>query len=143
MTVITRQALVPFGAEQMYRLVDDIEAYGEFLPWCGGASILSRTPEQVDASIQIEHSGLKKSFTTRNTLEPWTAITMQLVEGPFKQLHGAWHFHSLGDEGCKVSLRLEFEFSSKLLAMTFGKVFNPIAGSLMDAFIQRAGDVYG
>ncbi|UCE89381.1 MAG: type II toxin-antitoxin system RatA family toxin [Pseudomonadota bacterium] len=143
MTVITRQALVPYEAEQMYRLVDNIEAYAEFLPWCSSATVLSRAAEQVEASIQIEHSGLKKSFTTRNTLEPGTAISMQLVEGPFKHLHGVWRFHALGAEGCKVSLKLEFEFSSKLLGMTFGKVFNHIAGNLVDAFIQRAGDVYG
>lgn len=143
MTVINKSALVPYSAEQMYQLVDDIEKYAEFLPWCGKATELSRSANEVEASLFISHSGLNKAFTTRNTLYPQTKIDMQLVEGPFKKLHGSWQFENLGDAGCKASLILEFEFSSKLIGLTLGPVFSKIANNLVDAFIQRARSIYG
>jgi ribosome-associated toxin RatA of RatAB toxin-antitoxin module len=143
MTTIHKSALVPYSAEQMYTLVDDVPAYPDFLPWCGAAREISRTEDEVEASLDIAHSGVHKSFTTRNCLQPGHSIEMQLVEGPFKHLHGVWRFEALGDAGSKVGLDLEFEFSSKLLGMTFGPLFSKIASSLVDAFIQRAQKVYG
>jgi len=143
MTTIHKSALVPYGAEQMYKLVDDIPAYPQFLPWCGAAEEISRNEDEVQASLDISHSGVHKSFTTRNRLQPGKSIEMQLVEGPFKYLNGVWRFEALGDAGSKVGLDLEFEFSSKLLGMTFGPIFSKIAGSLVDAFIQRAQKIYG
>lgn len=143
MTTIHKSALVPYGAEQMYKLVDDIPAYPQFLPWCGAAEEISRNEDEVQASLDISHSGVHKSFTTRNRLQPGQSIEMQLVEGPFKYLNGVWRFEALGDAGSKVGLDLEFEFSSKLLGMTFGPIFSKIAGSLVDAFIQRAQKIYG
>ncbi len=143
MTTIHKSALVPYGAEQMYKLVDDIPAYPQFLPWCGAAEEISRNEDEVQASLDISHSGVHKSFTTRNHLQPGKSIEMQLVEGPFKYLNGVWRFEALGDAGSKVGLDLEFEFSSKLLGMTFGPIFSKIAGSLVDAFIQRAQKIYG
>jgi len=143
MTTIHKSALVPYTAEQMYALVDDIPAYAEFLPWCDAACELNRTDTEVEARLDIAHSGIHKSFTTRNQLEPGRQIEMQLVHGPFKYLNGVWKFEPLGEAGSRVSLDLEFEFSNKLLAMTFGPFFNKMAGSLVDSFIQRAQKVYG
>ena len=143
MTTIHKSALVPYSAEQMYTLVDDIPAYPEFLPWCSSSEEINRGENEVEASLDIAHSGVHKSFTTRNRLEINKTIEMQLVEGPFKHLHGIWRFEPLGDAGSKVMLDLEFEFSSKLLGMTFGPLFSKIASSLVDAFIQRAQKVYG
>jgi len=143
MTTIHKSALVPYSAEQMYTLVDDTPAYPEFLPWCSGSKEINRREEEVEASLDIAHSGVHKSFTTRNRLKKNRSIEMQLVEGPFKHLNGVWRFEPLGDAGSKVVLDLEFDFSSKLLGMTFGPLFSKIASSLVDAFIQRAQKVYG
>lgn len=143
MTTIRKSALVPYSAEQMYALVDNISAYAEFLPWCDKSREISRSDTEVEGSLDIAHSGVHKSFTTRNRLEKNRQIEMQLVEGPFKYLNGVWNFEPLGEAGSKVSLDLEFEFSNKLLGMTFGPVFNKMASSLVDSFIQRAQKVYG
>jgi len=143
MQTINKSALVPYSPDQMYALVDDITAYPEFLPWCHHAEEHHRTDEHVEASLEIAHSGLHKSFTTRNELRPHEQITMSLVKGPFKSLRGVWRFEPLGDAGCKVSLDMEFEFSNKLMGMTFGPLFNKIAGTLVDSFIERAKVVYG
>jgi len=142
-THINKSALVPYSAEQMYKLVDDIPAYAEFLPWCESAEESQRTETQVQGSLFISHSGLKKSFSTRNELNKPESITMNLLEGPFKHLRGVWSFTALGDQGCKVELNMDFEFSSKLVGMTFGKVFSGMASSLVDAFVQRAHQCYG
>ena len=143
MTRIQKSALVAYSAQQMYDLVADIEAYGEFLPWCGGASIQSRAPDSVTASILIAWRGVNKSFTTRNQLDPGRGMTLQLVDGPFKQLRGHWRFEPLDDSACKVTLDLEFEFSNRLLGMAVGPVFESIANSLVDSFHTRAKAVYG
>jgi ribosome-associated toxin RatA of RatAB toxin-antitoxin module len=143
MTTIHKSALVPYSAEQMYTLVADIPTYPEFLPWCSGSKEINRQENEVEASLDIAHSGVHKSFTTRNRLDKNRSIEMHLVEGPFKYLNGVWRFEPLGDAGSKVGLDLEFEFSNKLLGMTFGPLFSKIASSLVDAFIQRARKVYG
>lgn len=140
---INKSALVPYSPDQMYALVDDITAYPQFLPWCHHAEEHHRTGEHVEASLEIAHSGLHKSFTTRNELVPHERIEMSLVKGPFKTLKGVWRFEPLGDEGCKVSLAMDFEFSNKLMGMTFGPLFSKIAGTLVDSFIERAKVVYG
>ena len=143
MTTISKTALVHYSPEQMFKLVDDIEAYPEFLPWCGKATELSRAENMVEASLFISHSGLNKEFTTQNKNTAFSKIQMHLVNGPFKKLDGVWLFESLGDEACKVSLNLEFEFSSKIISLTLGPIFSKIANSLVDAFIKRADTVYG
>jgi len=143
MTTIHRSALVVYSPQQMYQLVDDIDTYQEFLPWCRKGTVLHRTDTEVEASLEIAHSGLHKSFTTRNTLVPNESIHMQLVEGPFKKLEGFWQFNTLGDTGCKVLLDLEFEFSNKIMALTMGHLFNQIATTMVDAFSKRADEVYG
>ena len=137
MTQINRSAIVPYSADEMYRLVADIETYPEFLPWCGGAKILSKDNDELRASIKIAYKGVNKSFTTINREVEGERIEMSLVEGPFTKLHGVWEFAELDSD-----LNLEFEFSNRLVAMTVGKVFSSIADTLVDAFCQRAGQVY-
>lgn len=142
MTVISRSALVPYSAEKMYALVDDVPSYPQFLPWCRSASEISRDEDEVQASIELYKSGIHKSFTTRNRLQPHKMIEMRLVEGPFKHLEGFWRFERLDDNACKVSLDIEFEFATRLLDMTLGRVFGQITSSLIDAFLKRAQQLY-
>jgi ribosome-associated toxin RatA of RatAB toxin-antitoxin module len=139
---IHKSALVPYQAAQMYALVDDIAAYAEFLPWCSKSTVLKRDAESVEASLEIKYGKLHKAFTTRNLNSPHTVIEMQLIDGPFKHLHGKWLFTPLGKDGTKVELFLEFEFASKIMDLTVGPVFSHIANSLVDAFTQRAREVY-
>lgn len=143
MPAISKSALVPYSPEQMFQIVDDVNAYPQFLPWCGGAQVLERNADEVRASVEIAHSGIHKSFTTLNRLQKGKMIEMQLVDGPFKHLHGFWRFDALGEEGCKVSLDLDYEFSNKLLGLAIGKVFSQIADSLVESFCKRAEALYG
>jgi ribosome-associated toxin RatA of RatAB toxin-antitoxin module len=143
MTTISKSALVSHSPEEMFKLIDDIEAYSEFLPWCGKATEISRDEKNVEASILISHSGLNKEFTTQNKNTAFEKIEMHLLNGPFKNLNGVWLFEPLGETACKVSLNLEFEFSSKIIGITLGPVFSKIANNLVDAFIKRADVIYG
>lgn len=143
MAVIAKSALVNHSAAEMFALVDDVSGYADFLPWCGGSEEISRSEDEVRATVVIAHSGLNKAFTTKNRLHKYKMIEMSLVNGPFKHLHGFWRFESLGDDACKVSLDLEYEFSNKLISMVVGPVFNQIANTLVDSFCQRAEVIYG
>ena len=140
---VQKSAIVPYSPEEMYALVDDIERYPEFLPWCGSARVLERAEDTVKASIEIAKGSVRKSFTTLNRLQPGKMIEMRLVEGPFRRLEGFWRFDPLGGSGCKVRLDLEFEFASRMMSLVIGPVFNQIANTLVDAFHQRAVEVYG
>jgi len=135
---IERTAIVPYSAERVYQLVSDIERYPEFLPWCKSSTIHSKTEEWVEASLELSKGAISKSFTTRNHLIPNREMEMHLVTGPFKHLYGIWKFEPLSDQACKVSVCLEFSFSSKLLEMAIGPVFQHMANTLLDAFIVRA-----
>jgi len=127
----------------MYNLVNDIESYAAFLPWCRSSSVLSRDEDQIRATLEIAHGSLHKSFTTCNRLQKDKMVEMRLEEGPFKHLQGFWRFDALGERACKVSLDLDFEFSSRLMGMAMGPVFSQIANTLVDAFSKRAVEVYG
>ena len=143
MPVISKSALVPYSAAEMYALVNDIPAYPEFLPWCGGSQVLERTEDEVRASVELSRSGIKKSFTTLNRLQKDKMIEMRLIEGPFQHLEGFWRFEALNETACKIMFDIEFEFSSKILAMTVGPVFSQITSTIVDAFSKRAVEVYG
>ena len=143
MTVINRSALVPYSAEDMFDLVDDIETYPQFLPWCKSTTIFVRDGSNVEASIEMAKAGINKSFTTRNVSTDKRVIEMRLVEGPFQSLEGRWSFHSLDENASKISLDIEFEFSNALLRMSVGPVFSQICNSLVNAFVNRAQEVYG
>lgn len=142
MPQIQRSALVHFSAEQMYRLVNDVDSYPEFLPGCVGSQIIDQDEQTMTASVQVAKAGIRNEFTTQNTLHPHDKIELKLVKGPFKQLSGAWYFQSLSEDACKVILELEFEFSNRLVAMAFGKIFKELAGAMVQAFSNRAKQVY-
>lgn len=143
MATIAKSALVQHTADEMFTLVDSVSQYKDFLPWCGGSEELSRTEDEVKASVLIAHSGLNKKFTTLNRLQKNKIIEMSLIDGPFKHLHGYWRFEALSEEACKISLDLEYEFSNRLIGMALGPVFSQIANTLVDSFCQRAEAVYG
>ena len=140
---VNKSALVPYSAEQMYALVNDVERYPEFLPWCHSARVVSQTDHDMHASISLARAGLHKTFSTYNTLVPGRSITLNLENGPFRHLEGRWQFIDLDGEGCKVQLDMEFEFSGRLLDLMAGPVFHEICNSLMSAFIRRAESLHG
>jgi ribosome-associated toxin RatA of RatAB toxin-antitoxin module len=143
MRKVRRSALVPYTAEEMFRLVDDVEAYPEFLPWCNDATVESRSGDIVVATLELHKGSVSKHFTTRNTRHEFEAIELALVDGPFRQLDGGWRFRDINGNGCEVSLELEFEFDSKLVDMMFGGFFESTLETLVDAFTQRARAKYG
>jgi len=140
---VSKSALVPYSAKEMYDLVADISGYPVFLPWCGGSEIISVNGDEVRARIDLAYKGIHKSFSTINRNQPGKMIEMRLQEGPFKHLEGFWRFESLREDASKVLLDLNYEFSGKILQMTVGPVFNEVANRLVDSFCQRAVEVYG
>ncbi|WP_394135207.1 SRPBCC family protein [Aliivibrio fischeri] len=142
MPQVSRSALVPFSAKQMYDLVNDVALYPQFLPGCSGSKILEQTESTMVASVDVAKAGIKKTFTTKNTLIDSEMIGMNLVDGPFKSLTGGWHFMALDETACKVELKLDFEFSNALVAMAFGKVFQELTNNMVNSFTQRAKQVY-
>jgi ribosome-associated toxin RatA of RatAB toxin-antitoxin module len=139
---LSKSALVPYSAEQMYQLVNQVDDYPKFLNWCSDASILKQTSDQIIASVEINKSGFNQSFTTINILTPNQRIDMKLKEGMFKQLNGAWVFTKLNDQACKIELSLNFSFSSKILDLAISPIFTSIANSQLEAFVARAKVVY-
>ncbi len=143
MAHISRNALVPYSPEQMYVLVDAIGDYPQFLPWCRSSHELERDLDQVKASIEIAKGAINKSFTTLNRMQKNKLIEMSLVDGPFRHLHGFWRFDELKPGACRVSLDLDFEFSNALVSFAIGPIFNQVANTLVDSFVERAKQVYG
>lgn len=142
MTQVDRSALVLHSAQQMFDIVNDVLAYPDFLPWCANTELLYEDEHKMEATLYLAKAGLKYSFTTRNRLTRPLRIELELVEGPFSQLSGVWTFEPLSDEACKVSLNLGFEFKGKLKSIAMSKVFNQVATTLVDAFVQRADKIY-
>jgi len=142
MSQVDRSALVLHTAEQMFDLVNDVERYPQFLPWCSGVDLISRDESELVATLHVSKGGLKYSFTTRNRLTRPQEMTMELVDGPFSSLSGVWTFKALSDEASKVELSLGFEFSGKLSSLAMGKVFNQVASTMVEAFVSRADDIY-
>ena len=142
MTKVQRSVLVHFPAPLMFDLVDDIESYPEFLPWCHSSKVLLRKEGLVEATLDIAKSGFHKSLTTRNTYRGKDRMVMSLVEGPFDYMQGIWTFEPLRDDASKVSLNLEFEIRNPLKNLAFGAVFSQICNAMVIAFNQRAKDLY-
>jgi ribosome-associated toxin RatA of RatAB toxin-antitoxin module len=134
---------VPYTADDMFALVNDIASYPKFLPWCKSARIISQNQSEIIATITMGGAGLEKTFTTTNQIKPVESIEMHLLEGPFSHLYGLWTFQMLGEVGCKISLNMEFEISNKLLRFSLEPVFTRIANTLVDAFVKRANELYG
>jgi ribosome-associated toxin RatA of RatAB toxin-antitoxin module len=142
MPKVTRSALVSFSADQMFSLVNDVARYHEFLPGCSGSRVIESSDSTMVASVDVSKAGISKTFTTSNRMADGAEILMELVDGPFKKLEGGWYFTPLDDQACKVELKLEFEFSSRMIEMAFGKIFNELTSNMVSAFTQRAKQVY-
>ncbi len=143
MTTIHKTATVSYSAQQMYDLVNDIEAYPQFLTWCTQSKILVPGEEQLSASLTLQAGKIKQSFSTQNTMKPGKEIHVKLVKGPFKHLTGHWLFEDKADNSCLITLDMSFEYKNALLKMALSTVFNKIVDSLVDSFIQRAKQLYG
>ena len=146
MTHIEKIVLVPYKAKSMYNLVNDIESYPDFLPWCGGARVVQRGAKEMVAEIDIKFKGVSQSFSTRNQISAPTQdtvgeINVELVSGPFKNLSGVWNFKGIDDLGCRVMFSLSYEFSNTLLEKILGPVFNSITSTFVDSFVTRAQKV--
>lgn len=143
MATMSRSALVPYSAAQMFELVHDVDQYKYFLPWCTDSGVIADNGDERKAYVTISKGGISKSFTTVNRAQSGKMLEIRLVEGPFKRLDGYWRFQDLGDGASKVSLDLEFVFSNSFVRMAFGRVFEQLANRLVDSFVQRAQAVYG
>jgi ribosome-associated toxin RatA of RatAB toxin-antitoxin module len=142
MTRIDRSALVQFSAEQMFELVNDIESYPQFMQGCTAARIISLSEDELVGELTLSRAGIRRTFTTRNVLTPGREMNMQLVEGAFSAFSATWRFSPLTEEACKVSLEMEFEFTSGLMDFAMEKLFSSSANNLVDALVQRAHQVY-
>ena len=143
MAALERIALLPFSAERMFALVNDVRRYPEFVPWCAGAEVLAETDALIEASLRLKRGGVEYRFTTRNTLTPVTAMRLELVDGPFTTFTGDWTFKALAEDACKISLTLTFEYRGRLATAALGALLNSRADTLVEAFCQRAKALYG
>lgn len=142
MIEIRRSALVPYTAEQMFDLINDVQAYPQRFAWCAGAKVLSRDESSLTARLDLKVAGMTQSFTTRNKIDPPHRIAMNLVEGPFRALTGEWTLTSLGDKGCKVAFALDFEYSG-FIAPIMRSGFEKLSDRLVDEFCKEAQRLYG
>lgn len=146
MKTVHKSVLIWYSAAEMFALVIDVARYPQFLPWCDHASVSEQDASGMTATVGLSIAGLKQSFTTRNTHIPDRQVHLLLVKGPFSKLDGQWDFTPVGAAGeraCKVEFSLRYDFNNAALAALIGPVFEKIAGSLVDAFVKRAGQVYG
>ncbi len=143
MTKIKRHAIVGFSAQKIYQLVNDVNAYPEFLPWCASSRVLQQTAMTMVATLEVKKGKFRQAFTTENSLQAPHSIIMQLKDGPFTNLRGEWHFIPLNDNACKVSFELDFAFDNRIVALTLGPLFKQMANTMITAFSKRADDVYG
>ena len=142
-TRIAKSALLPYQAERLFDLINDIEAYPQFMDGCVGAQLLCVEERKIEARLELSRAGITQAFATRNHLERPQRIVMELLEGPFRSLSGAWQFHALSADACKVSLDLQFELDGKLASLAAGKLFEGVASNLVDALCRRAHQLYG
>ena len=146
MKKLLKSVLIWYSPEEMFRLVTDVDEYKNFLPWCHQSKVLQSSGLEMDAEVGIGMAGLNQVFVTHNTHIENREVHMKLIKGPFSNLDGTWTFEPVGDNSqraCKVTLSLEYGFSSATLAAVVGPVFDKIAASLVDAFVKRAEQVYG
>ena len=143
MPILERSALLPYPADQVYRLINDIEAYPQFMKGCVGAEILVQEESFIEARLDLQKAGIKQSFTTHNRLEPPSLIDMKLLDGPFSDFSGQWEVQELNELACKVTLSLNFTLSNRVVSAAAGALFNPVADNLVDALVKRANELYG
>jgi ribosome-associated toxin RatA of RatAB toxin-antitoxin module len=143
MTRIDRSLLLPYLAEQVFSLVNDVESYPQYMDGCVGAEVLLREPDMLEARLDLAKGGIQHSFSTRNRMVPGQSIVLELIEGPFDSFAGRWDFTGLGDSACKVNLALEFQVSNGLLGAAAARLFDRVTNNLVDAVGRRAKQVYG
>ncbi len=143
MPEVKKTVIVPYTPAQMFALVDGVERYPEFLPWCTASEVLLRDESLTRAALHIGYRGVRQGFSTENRKRAPHEMTMKLVDGPFRALDGQWYFGDLAGKGCKIEFSLAYEFSSRVLAAVVGPVFNHIADTMVEAFVKRADKVYG
>ncbi len=146
MKTVSKSVLIWYSPQEMYVLVTDIDQYPQFLPWCDRARVIETDAAGMTAEIGIAFSGIRQTFTTRNEHIEGQRVLINLVHGPFSKLEGEWNFLPLGDgsqRACKVELTLTYSFANATLGKLIGPVFDKIAGSMVDAFVKRASQVYG
>lgn len=142
MREVVRSALMPYSVAQMYEIVNNVTDYPRFLPWCVNSEIVTSSFEEMVARLYLAKGGIWQSFTTRNKLDAPHHIHISLVDGPFALLEGDWHFTQLGDDGCKIDMNLKFDFDNRLMNAALGKVFTAAVDKLVDAFCERADELY-
>ena len=143
MQCVKKSVLVPYAAAEMFELVDRVELYPQFLPWCAGSQVLEAAERSKSARLDIDYHGVRAHFTTDNVNDPPSSIVITLRSGPFRRLHGEWRFRALDANACKVEFDLAYEFATPILERIVGPVFNHIANTFVDAFVRRAESVYG
>jgi len=143
MPEVTKTVIVPYTPAQMFSLVDAVERYPEFLPWCAASEVLLRNERITRAAMRIGFRGVRQGFSTENHKRAPYEMSMKLLDGPFRALDGQWRFGDLAGKGCKVEFCLAYEFSSRVLATLVGPVFNHIADTMVEAFVKRADKLYG
>ncbi len=143
MTEITRSALLPYSAQQLFELINDVSAYPQFMEGCIGSEVISQQADFMEARLDLSLAGLRYSFTTRNRMDPPHTVVMELVDGPFESFHGQWSLQALSDSACKVSLDLQFKLQSRILGGAAKVLFNPMADNLVDALVKRAQHLLG
>jgi len=142
MPEIKRSALMPYPAQIMYDIVNDVQSYPDFLPWCGGVKIHQADEHSMEAAILMQAVGLNHWFKTRNAMVPGESIEIALLKGPFSQLEGSWNFTSLNSDGCKIELMLKYEIKHNLAAAIIAPAFSRIANTMVESFCNRARDLY-
>jgi len=143
MKQVKKSVLLWYSPHQMFSLVADVARYPEFLPWCSGTEVLEQREDGLTARVGLSFSGIKNTFTTRNTHVPDQSVTMKLVDGPFSQLDGLWQFKPLASpDACRVEFELSYAFSNRALELVISPVFGRIADTFVDSFVQRAESVY-
>ncbi|HZV61534.1 MAG TPA: type II toxin-antitoxin system RatA family toxin [Methylophilaceae bacterium] len=142
MAQVEKTVLVGHSAQRMYALVDTVEDYPKFLPWCGGVDLLERDESTTVATLHIDYHGIRQNFTTENHKTFPNMMEIRLVNGPFRHLEGHWRFIELEENACKIEFRLNYEFSNFLLEKLISPVFSHIANTFVDAFVHRAEQVY-
>jgi ribosome-associated toxin RatA of RatAB toxin-antitoxin module len=142
MARVEKSVLVAHTPERMFALVDKVEEYPIFLPWCGGTELIVRDEFRTEATLHIAYMGIRQSFTTENTKQHPREMRIRLKEGPFSEMEGDWLFLPLGSDACKVEFRLQYVFSSRVLETILSPVFSHITNTFVDAFVRRADEVY-
>ena len=143
MVTVEKSVLIGHSAADMYALVEDVEAYPQFLPWCSGTEVRPLDAHTAVATLHVNYHGLRQHFTTENRMQQAALIEMKLVDGPFKHLDGFWRFVPLAEQACKIEFRLSYELSGKLMEKIAGPVFSHIANTFVEVFVKRAVAVYG